>query len=212
MRSCAGFVLHALRSCIRSFVGSVRFRTCPRASGGRGLLPPGQFPVSSPKSIRASLNTGLADRAAALQIPAEGGRKISPNLTKLLKTHAKPGKAAKNNREEQERLAGAEQEIAGNSRRSKQATADEPSRSPGEMKDEAKDEVVIVFMGRRVEASPRKRAQPVTCTGKRPAKNPARCPAGLAAHFSKITLCCVNRDSCQENSSESKFFREQILS
>jgi hypothetical protein len=54
---------------------------------------------------------------ASLQTPAEGGEKISPNFTKLLKIRAKPGKAVKNSRKEQGRSAGAEQDKAGKSRR-----------------------------------------------------------------------------------------------
>jgi len=55
------------------------------------------------------------------------------------------------------------------------------------MKDEAKDEVVIVFLGPRVAAFPQKRARAGrTRTGKRTAKNPARYPAGLATQFFRM--------------------------
>jgi hypothetical protein len=130
----------------------------------------------------------------------KGPKKIS-NFTKLLKFHAKPGKAAKNNREKQGWLAGAEAGKAGKQQAIETGPPRrDPSLPPGKTKDEAKDEAVIVCLGPGVAAFPRKRARSRDMPRQTPSKNPARYPAGLPAHFPKITLYSMSRDSCKANS------------
>ena len=109
-------------------------------------------------------------------VPADPcrGRKNSPSFTKLLKTRAKPGKAAKNNREKQERLAGAKAGKAGKQQ------AIETGPPPRKMKDEAEDEAVIVFLGPGVAAFPRKRARSRDMHRQTPSKKPGAL-SGLAS-------------------------------